>query len=117
LVKKFNPQETVNKKQLDNTVNGSQKTLLKALPDLPQEPEEVEHIAQSIVTQLRDEHSLGFYRLVARKIPADSIWQALSEIRHDGGADNPPRVFTHRMTQQAARRLEQTKTQIGNLTT
>jgi hypothetical protein len=117
LVKKFNlEQQTVSKKQLDNSVNGSQKTLLKALPDLLQEQGEVEHIAQSIVAQLGDTHSLAFYRLVARKIPAASIWRALSEIRHDGGADHAPRVFTYRMTQHATRRLQQAKKRIGSLT-
>jgi hypothetical protein len=116
LVKKlYQQQETVNKKQLDTTVNGSQKTLLKALPDLSQEQAEIEHIAQSIVAQLGDAHSLGFYRLVARKIPAASIWQALSEIRHDGGADHAPRVFTYRMAQQAAQRLARAKKRIGSL--
>jgi hypothetical protein len=114
LVKKFTPQQTVNKKQLDNTVNGTQKTLLTALPDLAHDQGEVEHIAQSIVAELGDAHSLRFYRLVARKIPAALIWQALSEIRHDGGADHAPRVFTHRMAQQAAQRLQHAKHRIGS---
>ncbi len=53
-------------------------------------------MAQEILDRLRDKHSLGFYRLVAAKVPERVIGRALSEIETDG-ADEPPKVFTHKM--------------------
>src|ERR671914_382993 len=53
-------------------------------------------LVQDIIDTLGDTHSKRFYRLVAAKIPAEVIYQALSEIKGDG-ADDPRKVFTFRM--------------------
>lgn len=77
------------------------RTDLRRLPDLAQEREETQSVADFILSQLGDEHSQAFYYLVAAKVPAHIVHRALSEIRHDG-ARSPARVFVHRMKQYAA---------------
>ncbi len=96
-----------------NTVNGNNhtsKSPVSQLKDLNQPVGETEVIADEILQQLGDDHSRDFYRLVAAKIPADVIRSALSEIKHDGGAESPARVFTARMNRWA---LEHLKRGIG----
>ena len=73
---------------------------LKALPDLDQPQGKAEFIAEEILRQLGDEHSLRFYKLVASKVPESEIRRALSEIRADG-ANDPARLFTYRMKRYA----------------
>lgn len=100
------------KKQQDNTVNGGG-TLLKALPDLEQEPAETDDVLAEILDQMPDaENSERFYRLTARKVPSHVIRQALSEIRTDG-ARHPGKLFTHKMQKYA---LERLKRRVGSET-
>jgi hypothetical protein len=82
-----------------NTVNG-----LKLLPDRSIEAAERNYLADEIVGELGDEHSRGYYRLVAAKVPEPVIRQALAEIRADG-AKAPAKVFTYRMNKYALKQL------------
>jgi phage replication O-like protein O len=94
-------QETVLQPTVLNTVRRPGKTtMIHALPDIEQPKEKREYLAQSILGALGDEHSYPFYRLVAAKIPASVVRQALAEIKADG-ARQPARVFTYRMQQYA----------------
>jgi hypothetical protein len=77
------------------------RTDLRRLPDLDQEREKTQYIAEFILAELGDEHSQAFYYLVAAKVPEHTIRKTLSEIRNDG-ARSPARVFAHRMKQYAA---------------
>jgi predicted transcriptional regulator len=85
----------------EKTVNGD----IKKLKDLEQPEEKTEYIAQQILDQLGDTHSLAFYRLVAAKVPEDVIYKALAEIKADG-AKSPAKVFTHRMKLYALKHLK-----------
>jgi predicted transcriptional regulator len=89
----------------EKTVNGD----FGLLKNLAQSKEKSEYIAQHILAQLGDKHSLAFYRLVAAKVPEDVIYKALAEIKADG-AKSPAKVFTHRMKLYA---LRQVKGKIG----
>jgi hypothetical protein len=80
------------------------RTDLRRLPDLPQEREQTQALAQSILGELGDRHSQAFYYLVAAKVPERVVRTALSEIKHDG-ARHPAKVFAHRMKQYAAEML------------
>lgn len=111
LVKKSSPQDT-GIQDTENTVNvnGSAKrdgthepdrTDLRRLPDLAQEREQTQSVAEFILGELGDDHSQAFYYLVAAKVPEPVVRKTLSEIRHDG-ARSPARVFVHRMKQYAA---------------
>ena len=94
--------ETIERnRKKENTVNGD----LKALKNLEQPREKTEDIAQQILDQLGDRHSLAFYTLVAAKVPEDVIYRALAEIKTDG-AKSPAKVFTHRMKLYALERLK-----------
>jgi hypothetical protein len=88
------------------TVNGSYTTQspVRQLPDLDQPPEQTTVIAEEIVSQLGDQHSLRFYQLVAAKVPYHVIHRALGEIKVDG-AESPAKVFTDRMRRYALKRL------------
>lgn len=88
------------------TVNGEDttKSPLSQLPDLDQPTDKRELMAEDILARLGDRHSRQFYRLVAAKVPAPTIYQALSEIEADG-ADDPRRVFTYRMNRYALAQL------------
>lgn len=99
------PQETVHKKQFDNTVNGGQSPVMM-LPLISRSPAQTALLAREILDQLGDRHSRHFYELVAAKLPEHVIRTALAEIRSDG-ADDPPRVFTFRMNHFALKRLKQ----------
>lgn len=77
------------------------RTDLRQLPDLVQEREETQSVADFILGELGDAHSQAFYYLVAAKVPEHVVRKTLSEIRHDG-ARSPARVFAHRMKQYAA---------------
>lgn len=85
----------------ENTVNGD----LKELKNLDQPEEKTEYVAQCILSEFGDQHSLGFYRLVAAKVPEEVIHRAIAEIRADG-AKSPARVFTHKMKLYALDRLK-----------
>lgn len=74
---------------------------MKDLPDLEQPEEKTQFVAGEILKELGDDHSANFYRLVARKVPERIIRGALAEIRIDG-ANDPPRVFTYRMSRFAS---------------
>jgi hypothetical protein len=80
------------------------RTDLRLLPDLPQEREQTQALAQCILGELGDGHSQAFYYLVAAKVPEPVVRRVLSEIKHDG-ARHPAKVFAHRMKQYAAERL------------
>jgi len=58
--------------------------------------ERTQYMAQEILSQLGDRHSLRFYHLVASRIPEQIIRRTLSEIKVDG-AKSPAKVFTYRM--------------------
>ena len=77
------------------TVNGDP-SIFKRLPPLKQPSAKTAYVADYIVNELGDTHSTRFYLLIAARIPEPVIRQALSEIRADG-ADDPPRLFTHKM--------------------
>ena len=81
------------------------KNPIKQLPDLNIDKDEIAAIAGDIVTTLGDRHSGRFYYLVAAKIPKAVIFEHLADIR-DYGAEDPPRLFTHRMNTWATERLE-----------
>ena len=57
------------------------------------------------MAELQDAHSERFYNLIAARIPEDIIRQALAEIKADG-ADEPPKLFTHKMKIYALRALK-----------
>ena len=80
----------------NKTVNGD----LRELKDLGQPREKTEYVAQHILSQLGDDRSLDFYRLVAAKVPEDVVYRALAEIKGDG-AMSPAKVFTYRLKQYA----------------
>jgi len=86
--------------------NGDEKSVFHALANLKQPPEKTEYVAQYIVAQLGDQHSLKFYQLIAAKVPENVIRQTLAEIKTDG-ARYPERVFTHRMKLYALQRQKQ----------
>lgn len=104
LVKKVAIQDTGLQDTVFKTVNvgnGSikkqkNKTDLRKLPDIDQPKEHIRFMADTILTELGDSHSQGFYYLVASKIPEQIIRKTLSEIRNDG-ARNPAKVFSYRM--------------------
>lgn len=77
------------------------RTDLRRLPDLDQEREATQAVADVILGALGDRHSQAFYYLVAAKVPEPVVRKTLSEIRHDG-ARSPARVFAHRMKAYAA---------------
>lgn len=85
----------------DEHAQAPDKTDLRRLPDLKQDKDRTEYIANEISRELRDEHSKAFYYLVAAKIPEHVIRKALAEIR-EGGARSPARVFTSRIKDYAA---------------
>ena len=82
-------------RNLRKTVNGDVK-LIRNMTNLNLPAEQADYIANHIVQELGDKHSLKFYKLVSRKVPEATIRQALSEIKTDGAKD-PRRVFTYRM--------------------
>jgi hypothetical protein len=62
-------------------------------------------LAQIMLDQLRDRHSMGFYRKVAQTVPDALIYRALSETkaaRHEGSVSNAGAYFTSRIKQLAA---------------
>ncbi len=95
------------------TVNGGMKargardadrTDLRRLPDLGEDRDATQALADEILEALGDAHSQAFYYLVAAKVPEAVVRRTLSEIRHDG-AREPARVFAHRMKAYAAEAL------------
>jgi len=57
-------------------------------------------LAQQMLDELGDRHSMGFYRKVAQTIPEPLIYRALSETkeaRHTGQLENPGAYFTARI--------------------
>jgi DNA-binding HxlR family transcriptional regulator len=64
-------------------------------------------MAQQILEQLGDRHSMGFYRKVAQRVPSEVVYRALSETkeaRHGGQVVNAAAYFTARVKQLAAER-------------
>jgi len=88
----------------ENTVNGSN-SIYKNLPSLKQPKAKTDYVADYILKQLGDAHSKRFYTLIAARVPEEVIQQALSEIKADG-ADDPPRLFTHKMKLYALGKLK-----------
>lgn len=91
-------------REINTTVNGK-KTILGKLPDLDQPKERTNYIAEVILEQLKDKHSLKFYQLVAAKVPENVIHIALAEIKADG-AHNPAKVFVYRMKMYALKHIK-----------
>ena len=91
---------TVNGDNADNATTSP----VSQLSSLEELPEKIELIAHDILAALGDDHSEQFYRLVAARVPAEVIYQALSEIKADG-ADDAAKVFTYRMNRYALEQL------------
>jgi hypothetical protein len=72
------------------------KSQLADLPNLAISEEEIESLTEQLVQTFADEHSRGYFRLAAAKIPRTVIAHTLSDIRKQN-ADNPSRLFTFRM--------------------
>ena len=89
----------------ENTVRNG----VQMLKDRDLQAGEREYLVESILEQLGDEHSRRFYELVATKVPASFVRQALAEIKADG-AEDPRKVFTYRMNQYV---LQQLRGKIG----
>ncbi|MCB0094153.1 MAG: replication protein [Caldilineaceae bacterium] len=103
-VSKSDTQETDIQETVYKTVNGDESTF-KKLPVLDQPADKSAYVAESIMAELQDAHSERFYNLIAARIPEDIIRQALAEIKADG-ADEPPKLFTHKMKIYALRALK-----------
>ena len=101
---KLNPQETDIQETVYKTVNGDE-SIFKKLPVLDQPTDKSAYVAESIMDELQDAHSERFYNLIVTRIPEDVIRQALAEIKADG-ADEPPKLFTHKMKIYAVRKLK-----------
>lgn len=110
LVQKRDTQQTVIQQTVFKTVNvnATDNKKIQNLPNLPEQESKADYLAGDMVDQLKDQHSLNFYRLVARKIPETVIRQFLSEIKSDG-AKNPARLFTYKINKYASEKLSQTK--------
>ncbi len=89
----------IKEEEFNNTVNG-EINFIKKLPNLRLLDEEKQYIYEYILSELKDQHSVKFYALVASKVPESVIRQALSEIKVDG-AESPAKVFTYRMKKYA----------------
>jgi hypothetical protein len=119
LVKKLYPQETELQAYKPVNVNGDEfkqepnqtsrqpQNSISKLPDLDQPADRMQYVADFILQQLKDAHSLGFYRLIAAKVPEAVIRQALAEIKVDG-AKNPAKLFTYKMKTYALEQLKHT---------
>jgi DNA-binding Lrp family transcriptional regulator len=62
-------------------------------------------MAQQMLEQLGDRHSMGFYRKVAQRVPSEVVYRALSEskeARHGGEVLNAGAYFTARVKQLAS---------------
>ena len=94
------PSNNIEDNRKDNTVNNGDVKLIRNMTNLNLPDEQADYIADHIVQELGDKHSLKFYKLVSRKVPEGIIRQALSEIKTDG-ANDPRRVFTYRMNRYA----------------
>jgi hypothetical protein len=81
------------------------KTDLRKLPDLDQDKASIELIAKDILRQLGDRKSFAFYYLVASKVPEQDIYTVLSNIKQSG-AKFPPKVFSTRMKEYAAKKMD-----------
>jgi DNA-binding transcriptional ArsR family regulator len=82
---------------------------IQRLQDLEQPQARTDYVAQTILKQLGDKHSLKFYQLIAAKVPEAEVRRALSEIKVDG-ARAPAKLFTYKMKRYA---LQQLKGRIG----
>ncbi len=91
-------------REKENPVNGIK--LLKGLPNLEQPDEKTDYVADLILSQMGDQQSEKFYRLVAAKVPEEIVRRHLGEIRQDGGAKHPAKVFTSRIKQYALQRAQ-----------
>lgn len=109
LVKKSYPQETYRQETVYKTVNGDD-SIFKKLPLLDQPKDKTQYVAECIMDELKDTQSERFYNLIAARVPEEVIWQALSEIKVDG-ADDPPKLFTHKIKIYAVRKLKQKLTE------
>ena len=92
-------------------LNGN-RSIFKKLPLLKQSKDKTEYVAELIMEKLKDSHSKRFYNLIAARIPEDVIRQALAEIKADG-ADNPPKLFTHKMKIYAVQKLKKSLAERG----
>lgn len=74
---------------------------------LPARSAAEEALAQQMVEELGDPHSLGFYRKVARQVPREMIFGLLSEVRdqaHRGIVRSKAKLFTHMVRPHLGRR-------------
>ena len=99
-------QDTTNMSYKEYSNNNTHKTVNRSknpihqLPLIDQPQEKTQYIAERILEKLGDEQSKKFYLLVAHRIPEIAIKQTIAEILADG-ADNPAKLFTHRMKKYA----------------
>lgn len=77
---------------------------IQKLQDLDQPQARTDYVAQAILKQLGDKHSLKFYRLVAAKVPEAEVRRALAEIKADD-AEHPAKLFTYKIQRYALRQL------------
>ena len=110
---KTNGTHSATKKTVNGPGKKNKKSVLRTLPDLKQPESQTKFIVDEILSRYGDQHSKRHYRLVAAKIPYEVIQRVMSEIKNDGGAEHPARVFTTRMERYAEKRLESMKTSIG----
>ena len=78
LVKKPTSQDTVLQETVINNVNVTKKSPSNAKIS---NTGEIEFLVMDMLELLQDEHSKGFYRLVAQKCPREMIYATLSEVK------------------------------------
>ncbi len=83
---------------------------IRQLADLEQSEDEVEYVVQQILDwNPRDRGGERLLRLLARKIPAETIYQAMSEIAQDPNIRNRGATLTARMKEYARQHLGQSE--------
>lgn len=109
LVQKRDTQQTVIQQTVFKTVNVADKNKkIQNLPDITKQADKIEYLAEDIIDQLQDRHSLNFYKLIAKKIPESVIRQMLSEIKTDGARD-PAKLFTYKIGKYAEEKLAEVR--------
>lgn len=65
---------------------------------------QIDLLVDDIMKVCGDRHSEDFYRLVAKKVPDDIIYECLSEAKQEG--TSPKKLFTYLITNKAKRHLD-----------
>lgn len=78
---------------------------VKQLKNLHQSADKTAYLTQHLLTELGDQHSERFYKLVAAKVPEDVIYTTLAEVRADG-AVHPAKLFTYKINRYALKQLK-----------